>query len=194
MLGVAADKPVEPDWAPIEFAVCPVTAIEAADESFDAVFCQQGLQFFPDRTASLREMRRVLRPGGVVVVATWAAEHPLGLFGPMTEALREAGMEEPYPHAFDPESYSIGAPDLHQLLSEAKLRDVVVETVQLDALWASAGDAVETLMGTPYGPSVRAMPIAGQERVRALFARRLPRSPDGTVTIRTTSNVGRAFK
>ena len=33
--------------------------------------CQQGLQFFPDRRAGLAEMRRIVRPGGQVVVATW---------------------------------------------------------------------------------------------------------------------------
>lgn len=194
MLAVAAGKPVEPGWAPIEYVECSVAAIEAADESFDAVFCQQGLQFFPDRVAAMHEMRRVVRHDGVVAVATWAAEQPLGLLGPMGEALREAGMEEPYPGAFDPGSYSVGAGDLRQLLAGAGLRDVVVETVELDAVWPSADDAVETLMGTPYGPGVRAMAVEGQERVRALFAERLPLSPDGTVTIRTTSNVGRGIK
>ena len=34
------------------------------DGSFDLVTCQQGLQFFPDRPAGVREMRRVLKPGG----------------------------------------------------------------------------------------------------------------------------------
>lgn len=35
-----------------------------ADTTFDLVFCQQGLQFFPDRAAALREMHRVLKPEG----------------------------------------------------------------------------------------------------------------------------------
>ena len=34
------------------------------DAAFDVVLCQQGVQFFPDRPAALREMRRVLVPGG----------------------------------------------------------------------------------------------------------------------------------
>ena len=41
------------------------------DQSFDAVVSQFGLMFFPDRGQSLREMRRVLRPGGRVAVTVW---------------------------------------------------------------------------------------------------------------------------
>lgn len=41
--------------------------------AFDAVVCQFGLMFFPDRPAALREMWRVLRPGGRLVVAVWAS-------------------------------------------------------------------------------------------------------------------------
>jgi ubiquinone/menaquinone biosynthesis C-methylase UbiE len=43
------------------------------DASFDAAFCQQGLQFFPDRLGALREIHRVLAPGGRAVIATWCA-------------------------------------------------------------------------------------------------------------------------
>ena len=39
--------------------------------SFDRVICQLGLQYFPDRLAAVREMHRVLRPGGRVVVSVW---------------------------------------------------------------------------------------------------------------------------
>lgn len=39
--------------------------------SMDRVSCHQGLQFFPDRSAALAEVRRVLEPGGRLAVATW---------------------------------------------------------------------------------------------------------------------------
>jgi SAM-dependent methyltransferase len=42
------------------------------DETFDAVLCQQGLQFFPDPPAGIREMVRVLRTGGRLTVTVWA--------------------------------------------------------------------------------------------------------------------------
>ncbi len=43
------------------------------DQSFDAVMCQFGLMFFTDRRQALREMLRVLAPGGRLVVAVWDA-------------------------------------------------------------------------------------------------------------------------
>ena len=50
-----------------------------ADAAFDVAFCQQGLQFFPDRLAALREMYRVLAPGGRVVLSVWRGiEHSPG--------------------------------------------------------------------------------------------------------------------
>ena len=42
-----------------------------ADAAFDAVTCQFGLMFLEDRTAALRQMWRVLRPGGRLVVTVW---------------------------------------------------------------------------------------------------------------------------
>jgi ubiquinone/menaquinone biosynthesis C-methylase UbiE len=41
------------------------------DQSFDAVVSQFGLMFFTDRRQALREMQRVLAPGGHMAVAVW---------------------------------------------------------------------------------------------------------------------------
>jgi SAM-dependent methyltransferase len=41
------------------------------DEAFDAVVCQFGAMFFPDRVTAFSEALRVLRPGGTVVLSVW---------------------------------------------------------------------------------------------------------------------------
>jgi len=41
------------------------------NSSMDRVSCHQGLQFFPERSAALAEIRRLLVPGGRLAVATW---------------------------------------------------------------------------------------------------------------------------
>lgn len=71
-----------------------------AENSFDRVFSQFALMFFDDRTSALREMRRVVKPGGRLSVAVWdSLDHTPGyaamvgllhrLFGtPAADALR----------------------------------------------------------------------------------------------------------
>lgn len=42
-----------------------------ADASFDAVVCQFGVMFFPDKAKAFAEARRVLRPGGAFLFNAW---------------------------------------------------------------------------------------------------------------------------
>jgi ubiquinone/menaquinone biosynthesis C-methylase UbiE len=51
----------------IEWHESNVVELPLPDEAFDVVLCSLGVQFFPDRLAALREMRRVLAPGGRLV-------------------------------------------------------------------------------------------------------------------------------
>jgi len=193
MLALAAARPAPAGAAPIEFVACPASQTGAPDDGFDAVLCQHGLQFFADKRTAALEMRRVARPGGIAVVSTWAAERPLGLFAPMGETLAELGVAEPYPRAFDADSYRLGASDLADLLRTSGWRDVRVETVELDATWDSADQAADTVAGTPFGPLVSAVPAQVQDQVRARLITRLGGSKDG-VTVRTASNIARGVK
>lgn len=70
-----------------------------ADASFDAAFSMFGLMFFPDRRKGFAEMFRVLRPGGVAVVSSWAPAVESSLMRTMYAALRATGSisEEPQP-------------------------------------------------------------------------------------------------
>ena len=88
--GRVAGLDVNPDMLAAARGASPGTRIEwhegsalalpFPDGSFDAVLCQQGLQFFPDRAAGLREMRRVLVPGGRLALSCWrSAEHQPGM-------------------------------------------------------------------------------------------------------------------
>lgn len=66
MLAVAAREAPGIDWR-----VGRAENLPFDDASFDAVVSQFGLMFFEDRRAAIREMARVLRPGGRLVVAVW---------------------------------------------------------------------------------------------------------------------------
>ena len=62
MLAVA--QAAAPPGTAIDWHQAPAHASALPDGVFDVVVCQLGLQFFPDQPAALREMRRVLAPGG----------------------------------------------------------------------------------------------------------------------------------
>jgi ubiquinone/menaquinone biosynthesis C-methylase UbiE len=53
------------------FRVAPADALPFDGRSFDAVVCRFGVMFFPSPRAGIREMLRVLKPGGRLAMAVW---------------------------------------------------------------------------------------------------------------------------
>ena len=69
MIDVATGIPC-PDGPPIEWHVGDATSLALRNDSYDVVLCQMGLMFMEDRALAIAEMRRVLVPGGRLVVNT----------------------------------------------------------------------------------------------------------------------------
>jgi SAM-dependent methyltransferase len=65
------------------------------DESFDAVVCQFGVMFFPDKARALGEARRVLRPGGTLLFNVWDRIAQNELADTVTSALASAFPDDP---------------------------------------------------------------------------------------------------
>lgn len=129
MLAVGRALPA-PAGATIEWREGDATALNLPDGTFDLVLCQQGLQFFSDRAASLREMRRVLTDGGRVVLSVWQAleRHPV------YKALFEATARRLHADIADVGlSFSLGdAEELRALLSDAGFQRTEVTSRSLD--------------------------------------------------------------
>jgi len=71
MLTVAGACAREEGLAAIEWYRSDVSCMPFSPGEFDTVLGHQGLQFFPDRHAALREMARVLVPGGRLALGVW---------------------------------------------------------------------------------------------------------------------------
>ena len=125
--------------------------------SVDRVSCHQGLQFFPERLAALAEFRRVLEPGGHLVVATWGrlADNPwpAALSGAVGRLLgNDAG-------AAMTMVCDLGDPaELGDLLRSAGFDDVVVHDQQRRATHPDVGAAVAgQLSALPSGSALGAL-------------------------------------
>jgi ubiquinone/menaquinone biosynthesis C-methylase UbiE len=118
MLAVAAKAAPDVEWREGNAAALPL----GADDAFDVVTCQQGLQFFKDKPAAAREMRKVLTSSGRLGVAVWRGLDDNGFFEELHAiAERHAGP------VFDAR-HSFGDPDaLRRLLTDAGFGDVHVE-------------------------------------------------------------------
>ncbi|CAO3423554.1 methyltransferase domain-containing protein [Azospirillum endophyticum] len=81
------------------FAAADMTALPFADATFDGVTCRFGIMFVPAADAALREVRRVLRPGGRAAFMVWGPRAGNGLFLEIGDAvadhLGEDGSLEP---------------------------------------------------------------------------------------------------
>jgi len=81
----------------VETKVMDGQALEVEDDSFDRAACCFGLMLFPDRAKGFSELRRVVRPGGKVVVSAWAGPDKFESFALFSQAMKAAFPDLPPP-------------------------------------------------------------------------------------------------
>lgn len=134
------------------------------DSSFDAVVCQFGVMFFPDKVRAHIEARRVLAADGHYLLVTFDR---LGE-NPVPEAADQA-VERLFPD--DPPRYMERGPFSYTdpAVIEADLRaagfgNVQVDTISLKTLVSSRGAATGMVLGSPFRAEIERRDPGGLER------------------------------
>lgn len=193
MVAHIATQPAEPEAAPIEAVVASATDLGRPDGEFDIVLCQQGLPFFPDRPGALREMHRVLRPGGVAGLAVWSGRDGMLPFGPFHDVLRDAGVPEPFPNAWDTTSFSMRPDEVEGLLRTAGFEQVISTEAELVTRWPDLEHLVDVIKGSPFAPVLAGLPSEQRDDVRRRLRERYAQfARDGKVEVLTYATLARA--
>ncbi|WP_369134014.1 class I SAM-dependent methyltransferase [Modestobacter sp. I12A-02662] len=145
------------DWSPVmqerfrarvreegldaEARVMDAHALDVEDDGFDVTGSQFGVMLVPDQPVALREMVRVTRPGGRVLLIAYGSPAEFEALQLFIAALRVVlpgfeGLPEDPP----PPEFQVADPDvLRRRLTDAGLRDVSVETTLQERIEVRSG-------------------------------------------------------
>jgi trans-aconitate methyltransferase len=166
------------------FAQGDAQALPGADGAFDVAVSGLVLNFVPDKEAMIREMARVVRPGGTVALYVWDYAGHMQIMRHFFDA---ATALDPGAREFDD---GVKAPvcrpePLRRLFSEAGLASVEVRAIDITTEFADFDDYwTPFLGGTGSAPKYcQSLDEPLREQVRESVRRRLPTGPDGEILL-----------
>jgi ubiquinone/menaquinone biosynthesis C-methylase UbiE len=156
MLDYAAGRDEKRD---VQWQKADAMALPFPDESFDAVICQFGVMFFPDKAKAFSEARRVLKRGGTFVFNTWDRIEENEFADTVTRSLEKIFPENPprflarTPHGY----YDIAS--IRRDLEKAGFENrITIETIAFESRADSPRiPAIAYVEGTPLRNEIEAL-------------------------------------
>lgn len=160
MLGVARKTVTD---GPIQWQEANIESMPLPDSAYDAVFCQLSLQFVDDKKRALKEMRRVLKDGGRVLI-NLPGPRP-ELFGVLAD-----GMEHHVSHEagnFVRNVFSLNKKEeLERMLKEAGFKDVKIKSYSKSMKLPTSREFLwQYAYGTPLAPLVAGVDDKARQRL-----------------------------
>ncbi len=150
----------------IEWAVANAVSLQFGDASFDAVCCQFGAMFFPDRTMGYAEARRVLKPHAPFFFNVWGSLAENEISATVWDAvLAHYPVNPPTFFPRMPHGY-FDAAQIRADLVAAGFTKISIDTVTKQSVAPSARDAALALVqGTPFRMELMARDPEGLQAV-----------------------------
>ena len=189
MLTLAASS-IASELSNSHFIECPAENLECADKSFDYVICQQGFQFFSDKIASAKEIRRVLRDDGTVVVSVWRTVTECHFFNTICTSLESIGEADTGGMMRAPFDF-MHQSELQDAFKSAEFSSVNVHREERDMIVTGGVEhAIRAAYATPIGPKLRSLSQETQARFVGVFAKNIQElAADGVTMGQMASDV-----
>ena len=142
ILDFAANEAREAGLANVEVREMDGENLDLEDGTFDAVISRVGLIYFPDQQRALREIQRVLRPGGRISAIVYSTADRNAFFSIPVSIIRRIA-ELPAPAPGLPGPFSLGGPGvLESAYLDAGFADVDVRPLDAPVRFSSAAECV----------------------------------------------------
>ena len=132
----------------IEWKVADANALPFGDETFDAVVCQFGFMFFPDKDKAVSEIFRVLKPGGRLLFSVWDRVEDNDFAHVASQAINELFEGEPPKFLTIPYGYHDHY-EIRTVLRRAGFVDVALARVHMKTQASAEDGAKGFIEGTP---------------------------------------------
>lgn len=133
--------------------VIDMHAIDLPDASVDGVVCRWGYMLVPDPLLAVQETRRVLRPGGRLVAAVWAAAERNPWATAFGRSLVKRGLMQP-PTPGEPSMFALGEVGRLEALLRTSFAEVRIQEVSPLEFRAETFDDYRRVM-TNLGATLR---------------------------------------
>jgi SAM-dependent methyltransferase/L-alanine-DL-glutamate epimerase-like enolase superfamily enzyme len=190
MLGTARRRGDQLGLTNVEYSVMNAEQLDLPDSSVDAVVCRYGYMLMPDRERALAETARVLRPGGRLCFAVFAAPLENQFFIVPGSVLIERGHFQPDPSG--PHMFTMSDPDqLSLMLSRVGFDDPEIEKLDTPYRFADAADLWSWVreMAGPLALAIGHLDQVECASVRTAIEERAEpfRQPDGSYELPSAS-------
>jgi SAM-dependent methyltransferase len=172
MQAVARRRGAELAVGNVDYRLMDAERLELEDDTVDGVICRFGYMLMIDPDGALAETRRVLRPGGHVVLAVWAAAEQNPFFSVLGRTMVERGHIPP-PDPAAPGQFSLANADkLRALLDHAGFTTMRIEELPVRFPFPDIDDflAMATDTGGPIAPVLRGLPDDERQAIKTQLA------------------------
>ncbi len=197
MLEGARKRAIALGLSNVEFQVLNAEWIDLPVASVDAVICRWGYMLMADPAAALSESRRVLRPGGRIVLAVWDAIECNPWAQLPAQELIERGLVARPGSDGAPGPFALASEErVRELLEEAGFADTGLQAMDLARVHADFDELWETTLdlSRSFHDAVLSRPQAEIARIKSSLRARFEgfTTADGTIEIPARTLIARA--
>ena len=177
-----------------EFRLADAQSLPFPDDSFDSATMALVITFIPDALKAVREMRRVVRPGGIVATYMWDFHGGGFPFRPIGIAMEALNL--PPPVAPNPDASRRDA--MQSFWTKAGLEAIETRVIKVRTAYANLDEFWEicTIPIGTYGTAIAALPQSQRDQLKAKLHEQLPAAADGSIVYEAFANAvkGRVSK